>query len=112
MNKLCVREKRVCEVETRAMVKERKGNDTRLEVSDLEEERVVVKPMGVSKEDKDEELENGVDAQKEVVELSASVDVAVEGDKVRDDAVEGESSEIARLGQVEMWMQQLIYLVF
>ena len=93
MNMLSEREKRVCEVETRAMVKERKGNDTRKEKSDLEEERVVVKPMGVSKEDKDEELENGVDAQKEVVELSASVDVA-EGDKaseVGDEADEGES---------------------
>ena len=48
-----MREKRFCEVETKA----------RQEKSDLEEERVVVKPMGVSKEDKDEELENGVDAQ-------------------------------------------------
>ena len=53
------------------MVKERKENDTSQEKSDLEEESVVVKPMGVSKEDKDEELENGVDAQKEAVELSA-----------------------------------------
>ena len=68
MNMLSEREKRVCEVQTRAMVKERKENDTRQEKSDLEEERVVVKPMDVSKEDKDEELENGVDAQKEVVQ--------------------------------------------
>ena len=52
----------VCEVESRAMAKERNENNTRQEKSDLEEERVVVKPMGVSKEDKDEELENGIDA--------------------------------------------------
>ena len=55
------------------MVKERKENDTRQEKSDLDEERVVVKPMGVSKEDKDRKLENGVDAQKEFVELSAGL---------------------------------------
>ena len=104
MNMMSERGKRVGEVETRAMVKERKENDTRQENSELKEERVVVKPMGVSKEDKDEELENGLDAQKKVVEQSASVDVAAVGDKaseVGDEAVEGESSEIAGLGQVD-----------
>jgi len=33
----------------------------------LEEERVVVKPICVSIKDKDDELENGVDAQNEIV---------------------------------------------
>ena len=44
-----MRENRVCEVETRAMVKERKENDTRQEKNDMEKEKIVVKPMDVSR---------------------------------------------------------------